>query len=159
MQDTISAMMQGEMPDDVLAIPFVPGAAALIRFGVELVIEAYERDPDATLARLADVAAREEQMPTGIEGGIGIPHARSAFVTQPSLAFARSKAGVDYGAADGPAHLIFLIAAPAGGGSAHMTILAALARRLVHASFREALATAPDAQSVVDIVTKEVLGS
>ena len=108
---------------------------------------------------LADVAAREEQMPTGIEGGIGIPHARSAFVTQPSLAFARSKAGVDYGAADGPAHLIFLIAAPEGGGAQHMTILAALARRLVHASFREALATAPDAQAVVDIVTKEVLGS
>ena len=108
---------------------------------------------------LADVAEREAQMPTGIEGGIGIPHARSAYVTEPSLAFARSKAGVDYGAADGPAHLIFLIAAPEGGGAQHMTILAALARRLVHASFREALATAPDAQAVVDIVTKEVLGS
>ena len=40
-----------------------------------------------------------------------------------------------------------------------MTILAALARRLVHASFREALATAPDEQAVVDVVTKEVLGS
>ena len=26
---------------------------------------------------LADVRAREAQMPTGIEGGIGIPHARS----------------------------------------------------------------------------------
>ncbi len=108
---------------------------------------------------LADVSARERQMPTGIEGGIGIPHARSAFVAEPTLAFARSKAGVDYGAADGPAHLIFLIAAPEGGGAQHMTILAALARRLVHASFREALATAPDAQAVVDIVTKEVLGS
>jgi len=107
---------------------------------------------------LADVTAREQQMPTGIEGGIGIPHARSAFVTEPTLAFARSAAGVDYGAADGPAHLIFLIAAPEGGGSAHMTILAALARRLVHASFREALAAAPDAQAVVDVVTKEVLG-
>lgn len=107
---------------------------------------------------LADVAAREQQMPTGIEGGIGIPHARSVFVTQPALAFGRSNAGVDFGAADGPAHLIFLIAAPDGGGSQHMTILAALARRLVHASFREALATAPDAQTVVDVVTKEVLG-
>jgi fructose PTS system EIIA component len=108
---------------------------------------------------LADVAAREQQMPTGIEGGIGIPHARSAHVTEPTLAFARSAAGVDYGAADGPAHLIFLIAAPAGGGAQHMAILAALARRLVRVSFREALAAAPDAQSVVDIVTKEVLGS
>ena len=107
---------------------------------------------------LADVAAREQQMPTGIEGGIGIPHARSAFVTEPTLAFARSTAGVDFGAADGPAHLIFLIAAPEAGGSAHMTILAALARRLVHASFREALTAAPDAQAVVDVVKKEVLG-
>jgi fructose PTS system EIIA component len=107
---------------------------------------------------LADVTAREQQMPTGIEGGIGIPHARSAFVTEPTLAFARSTGGVDFGAADGPAHLIFLIAAPEGGGPAHMTILAALARRLVHASFREALAAAPDAQAVVDVVTKEVLG-
>ncbi|HUK67884.1 MAG TPA: fructose PTS transporter subunit IIA [Streptosporangiaceae bacterium] len=107
---------------------------------------------------LADVRQREEQMPTGIEGGIGIPHARSAFVTQPTLAFARSEAGVDFGAPDGPAHLIFLIAAPDGGDSEHMTILAALARRLVHASFREALAAAPDAKAVVDVVTKEVLG-
>jgi len=107
---------------------------------------------------LADVRKREEQMPTGIEGGIGIPHARSAFVTQPTLAFARSEAGVDFGAPDGPAHLIFLIAAPDGGDSEHMTILAALARRLVHASFREALAAAPDAKAVVDVVTKEVLG-
>ncbi|HLI41715.1 MAG TPA: fructose PTS transporter subunit IIA [Streptosporangiaceae bacterium] len=107
---------------------------------------------------LADVAAREQQMPTGIEGGIGIPHARSAYVKEPTLAFARSAAGVDFGAADGPAHLIFLIAAPEGGGGEHMTILAALARRLVHASFREALTAAPDAQTVVDVVTKEVLG-
>ena len=51
---------------------------------------------------LTDVTAREQQMPTGIEGGIGIPHARSAFVAQPTLAFARSAAGVDFGAADGP---------------------------------------------------------
>ena len=51
---------------------------------------------------LTDVTAREQQMPTGIEGGIGIPHARSAFVAEPTLAFARSAAGVDFGAADGP---------------------------------------------------------
>ena len=107
---------------------------------------------------LADVRAREAQMPTGIEGGIGIPHARSAHVTQPTLGFGRSATGVDFGAEDGPAHLIFLIAAPEGGGAEHMTILASLARRLVHASFREALRQAPDPQTVVDLVNKEVLG-
>jgi PTS system fructose-specific IIA component len=107
---------------------------------------------------LADIRKREEQMPTGIEGGIGIPHARSAHVTEPSLAFGRSTDGVDYGADDGPAQLIFLIAAPDGGGEEHMKILSSLARCLVHQSFRDQLHAAPDAQSVVDLVNKEVLG-
>ncbi len=129
--------------------------SAIRQLALRLVKEGRVTDLDGFLA---DVRRREEQMPTGIEGGIGIPHARSPHVTEPTLAFARSTAGVDFGAADGPAHLIFLIAAPEGGGSEHMTILAALARRLVHASFREALAAAPDAQAVVDVVTKEVLG-
>ncbi|RRR98591.1 PTS sugar transporter subunit IIA [Glycomyces terrestris] len=101
---------------------------------------------------LADVRAREEQMPTGIEGGIGIPHARSAHVTAPSLAFGRSAAGVDFGADDGPADLVFLIAAPAGGGSDHMTILASLARKLVHQDFKAALRDAPDAAAAAALI-------
>lgn len=108
---------------------------------------------------LVDVAAREEQMPTGLEGGIGIPHARSSHVTVPSLAFGRSGPGIDFGADDGPAHLIFLIAAPSGGDSDHMTILAALARRLVHASFREALSNAADADAAAELITREVSGT
>lgn len=102
---------------------------------------------------LADVRAREEQMPTGIEGGIGIPHARSAHVTAPSLAFGRSAEGVDFGADDGPADLVFLIAAPAGGGSDHMTILASLARKLIHQDFKTALREAPDAAAVAALIT------
>lgn len=108
---------------------------------------------------LADVAEREAQMPTGLEGGIGIPHARSPHVATPSVAFGRSNPGVDFGAADGPAHLIFLIAAPSGGDADHMTILAALARRLVHVSFREALLEAADPQAVADFITREVSGA
>ena len=107
---------------------------------------------------LADVAAREEQMPTGLEGGIGIPHCRSEHVTAATLGFGRSTTGIDFGAPDGPAHLIFLIAAPAGGGADHMTILSKLARKLVHASFTDALRDASDPQAVVSLINKEVLG-
>jgi len=57
----MGVMTQGESPADVLGIAVHPGAAALIRLGVELAIEAYERDPRATLARLADVAARGDE--------------------------------------------------------------------------------------------------
>lgn len=105
---------------------------------------------------LADVRAREEQMPTGLPGGIGIPHARSAHVSAATLGFARVPGGVDFGAEDGLATVVFLIAAPANGGSEHLTILAALARRLVHQSFRDSLLHATDAREVVEIITREV---
>jgi PTS system fructose-specific IIA component len=105
---------------------------------------------------LADVRAREEQMPTGLPGGIGIPHCRSAFVTVPTLGFARVPKGVDFGAEDGPANLIFLIAAPEGGGSEHLTILAKLARKLIHQSFRDSLLSAATPSDVVELISKEV---
>ncbi|MEU1080423.1 fructose-specific PTS transporter subunit EIIC [Streptomyces sp. NPDC005908] len=104
---------------------------------------------------LADVAAREAQMPTGLDGGIGIPHCRSAHVTEPTLAFGRSTAGIDFGAADGPADLIFLIAAPAGADDAHLTILSALARRLMNAEFTDALRSATDAQTAAALIRGE----
>jgi PTS system fructose-specific IIA component len=106
---------------------------------------------------LADVRAREAQMATGIEGGIGIPHCRSTTVTEPTVAFGRSTDGVDFGAPDGPAHLVFLIAAPAEGDADHMLVLAALARRLVHESFREALLTADANEAVVELFRREVV--
>ncbi|WP_030805602.1 PTS fructose transporter subunit IIABC [Streptomyces sp. NRRL S-337] len=93
---------------------------------------------------LADVAAREAQMPTGLDGGIGIPHCRSAHVTEPTLAFGRSAAGIDFGAPDGPADLIFLIAAPAGGDADHLSILSTLARHLMDESFTGALRSATE---------------
>jgi PTS system fructose-specific IIA component len=105
---------------------------------------------------LADVRAREEVMPTGLPGGIGIPHCRSAHVTVPTLGFARVPKGVDFGAEDGPANLVFLIAAPEGGGSQHLTILATLARKLIHQSFRDALLSAEKPSDVVELVSKEV---
>ncbi|MDI3403447.1 PTS fructose transporter subunit IIABC [Streptomyces cavernicola] len=94
---------------------------------------------------LADVAAREAQMPTGLDGGIGIPHCRSAHVTEPTLAFGRAAQGIDFGAADGPADLVFLIAAPAGADSDHLTILSSLARQLMNAEFTDALRSVNDA--------------
>src|SRR5450830_1626026 len=102
----------------------------------------------------ADVRAREAQMATGMPGGIGLPHARSEHVTVPSLAVGRVHSGVDFGAPDGPATLIFLIAAPTSGDADHLKILAALARRLVHESFRTSIQQAPDAVTVADIVTQ-----
>ncbi|MGW4974960.1 PTS fructose transporter subunit IIABC [Streptomyces mirabilis] len=101
---------------------------------------------------LADVAAREAQMPTGLDGGIGIPHCRSVHVTEPTLGFGRSAAGIDFGAPDGPADLIFLIAAPAGADDAHLTILSSLARQLMNAEFTSALRAVDDAAAAAALI-------
>ncbi|GHG55142.1 PTS lactose transporter subunit IIC [Streptomyces capoamus] len=101
---------------------------------------------------LADVAAREAQMPTGLDGGIGIPHCRSIHVTEPTLAFGRSAAGIDFGAADGPADLVFLIAAPAGADDAHLTILSSLARQLMNTEFTDALRSVREAATAAALI-------
>lgn len=107
-------------------------------------------------AFLADVRAREEVMATGLPGGIGIPHARSAAITEPSLVFGRASDGIDWGAKDGPATLVFLIAAPEGGGEAHMQMLPKLAKALMNKDFRASLESATTPAEVVDLVNAEV---
>ncbi|MEW2526170.1 fructose-specific PTS transporter subunit EIIC [Streptomyces sp. NPDC047071] len=105
---------------------------------------------------LADVAAREAQMPTGLDGGIGIPHCRSAHVTEPTLAFGRSAAGIDFGAPDGPADLVFLIAAPTGADDAHLTILSSLARQLMDEQFTAALRAVTSATDAAALVSGDL---
>ncbi|AZS72376.1 PTS lactose transporter subunit IIC [Streptomyces lydicus] len=101
---------------------------------------------------LADIAAREAQMPTGLDGGIGIPHCRSEHVTEPTLAFGRSACGIDFGAPDGPADLIFLIAAPAGGDADHLSILSTLARHLMDETFTGALRSATEPERTAALI-------
>jgi PTS system fructose-specific IIC component len=96
--------------------------------------------------------AREEQDETGLPGGIAIPHAKTAAVSVPSLAFARLTPGVDFGADDGPADLVFLIAAPADADEAHLGMLSSLARALMTDEFTDALRAARTPADVVSLV-------
>lgn len=124
--------------------------AAVIRALAARVV-AQGRATDAE-ALFADAWAREEKDETGLPGGIAIPHAKSAAVTVPSLAFARLAPGVDFGAPDGPADLVFLIAAPEGAAEAHLAVLSKLARSLMQDDFTSGLRAAKTADDVVAIV-------
>lgn len=105
----------------------------------------------------ADAKKRESTAPTGIPGGIAIPHCRSSHVLAPSLGFARLVQPVDFGAADGrAADLIFMIAAPDGADDFHLQLLAKLARGLMQTEFTDALRQAADAEEITRIVTKQV---
>ncbi|WP_179470233.1 PTS fructose transporter subunit IIABC [Mycolicibacterium vinylchloridicum] len=100
----------------------------------------------------AAAMAREAQSATGLPGGIAIPHCRSAAVASPSIGFARLAPKVDFGAPDGPADLVFLIAAPDGAGAEHMKLLSSLARALVRPDFVQSLRDAKSADDVVGLV-------
>ncbi|WP_278856526.1 PTS fructose transporter subunit IIABC [Kocuria palustris] len=111
---------------------------------------------DSAKGLAGDALAREQQSATGQPGGIGIPHCRSAHVQTTSLAFARLPKPVDFGAKDGPADLIFLIAAADGEGQAHLKLLSKLARAMARKTFLASLREAQSAEEVVAIV-EEVL--
>ncbi|WJZ02893.1 PTS fructose transporter subunit IIABC [Corynebacterium freiburgense] len=99
-----------------------------------------------------DARIREAKSPTGVPGGVAIPHCRSSAVNEPTLAFARLSNPVDFGGPDGDANLVFLIAAPEGGGKAHLKILSALARALVRKDFIQALRDAKSNEEIVALV-------
>ena len=105
---------------------------------------------------ISDLIARESKSATGMLEGIAIPHCRSQAVRVDSLAFARLKEPVDFGAKDGPADLVFMIAAGEGQGRAHLKLLQKLARKLVDKSFLAALRAADSAEQVADIIMEVV---
>ncbi|UKA71673.1 PTS fructose transporter subunit IIABC [Arthrobacter sp. FW306-06-A] len=100
----------------------------------------------------ADAFAREQKTATGIPGGIAIPHCRSTAVTVPTLAMARLDPKVDFGAKDGPADLVFFIAAPDGADQEHLKLLSKLARSLIKKDFTAALRNASSQAEIVELV-------
>lgn len=108
---------------------------------------------------LEHVNAREHQLATGLPGGVGLPHARSEFVSRTSIAVGITKYGkaLDFGAADGPANVVLLIATPASSFSDHLEVLATLARSLSKESFRDSLRRAYDAEVIAELINSSLV--
>lgn len=102
------------------------------------------------------ILKRESQSSTGLEEGIAIPHAKTAAVKIPSIAFGISKNGVDYESLDGePSKLFFMIAAPANASDTHIEILSKLTTMLLDDDIRERLLEVKTPQEVIDILSLE----
>ncbi|QSS99512.1 PTS sugar transporter subunit IIA [Pontibacillus sp. ALD_SL1] len=99
------------------------------------------------------ILAREEQSTTGIGEGVAIPHAKTAAVKEPAIAFARSQEGADYESLDGqPTHLFFMIAASEGANQAHLETLSSLSSLLMDTEFRQKLLNAETRDEIVDLI-------
>ena len=101
------------------------------------------------------VLAREAEGSTGIGEGIAIPHAKTEAVNEPGLASMIVRDGVDYESLDDePAHLFFMIAAPAGGADVHLEVLSRLSRMLMDDDFRNALMQAKTPEEYLATIDK-----
>ncbi|WP_214857176.1 fructose-specific PTS transporter subunit EIIC [Exiguobacterium sp. s191] len=95
------------------------------------------------------ILAREAQSTTGLGEGIAIPHAKTAAVKTPAIAFGRS-AGVDYEALDGqPSRLFFMIAAGENADNAHLETLSKLSVYLMDMNFRDTILAAKTKDEVI----------
>jgi fructose PTS system EIIA component len=108
-------------------------------------------------AALEALFAREAETTTGVGKGIGIPHAKTDAVSQPTIVFARSEAGVDFDAMDDePATLLFLLLVPESGGEEHLALLSSLSRALMHDDVRDRLHEADSKAAIEDTITEAV---
>jgi len=122
-----------------------------IEYMLDIAVEAGRVTDRATA--LEAVLEREKQSTTGVGKGIGIPHAKTDAVREPTVVFTRSTEGIDFDSMDDqPAKLLFLLLVPAEGGEEHLSILSSLSRALMHDEVREDLLAADSSAAVRDII-------
>ncbi|WAC19706.1 PTS sugar transporter subunit IIA [Luteolibacter sp. SL250] len=102
---------------------------------------------------LASLKAREEQVSTGIGGGVAIPHAFSDDLEEVVAIFGRSREGIDYQALDGkPVQLIILFIVPRKDYHLHLRTLAAIAKMFTNAEVRRQLVEAETEEDMLAIL-------
>ena len=109
--------------------------------------------PEHQAAIAAAVKKRESSMSTGIGFGIAIPHASTDLISDVVGALGRSSKGVNFEALDNqPVSLVLLFLVPLGQFQKHLHTLANIAKLLHQAPFRQALASASDAETMLTII-------
>lgn len=106
------------------------------------------------------VIERENLTTTGIGFGIAIPHGKSPYVKETTVAFGRLTDKVDWQSLDGEnVGLVFLLAVPEEcQGDQHLKIIAGLSRKLVHQEFRDTLQQAASDQEIVNLLNDSLAG-
>jgi len=101
-----------------------------------------------------DIFDREKKITTGIGSGIAIPHAKSLGIDNFSIAFARSKKGLDFASMDNnPVYLFFILGAPVEHDDEYLKGMSELSGLLKDPEFRQALIDADSKDEIFDLIT------
>lgn len=97
--------------------------------------------------------AREKLGSTGFGNGIAIPHCRLTGCTAPISALLRLDAAVEFDAIDGaPVDLLFVLLVPEAATDEHLELLRQIASMLDREDVRGRLRSAPDSESLYQVV-------
>ncbi len=110
-------------------------------------------------AFVTDVFEREDTLPTEMEWGVALPHARSAAVLTPCIAFGRSDNGF-YWQSDSKekTHMVFMFAVPEHDvDNTHLKLISSVACALLEEDFRDACLQAKTCEELDDILSQAVL--
>ena len=141
--------------EDIIKVPLTSqDKPDVLRELVQILKDAGEID-DAE-AVLAAVRKREDQMSTGLQYGIAVPHGKTTAVTSLKCAIGIAPQGIDFDALDGqPSQLFFLLLAPPDKSGPHVEALAEIAKLAQSQAFLKALIKADTAKDVVDLLKGE----
>jgi PTS system nitrogen regulatory IIA component len=99
---------------------------------------------------------RESLGSTGIGEGVAIPHGKLHAITDMTIAFGRSRKGVDFESLDAkPVHLFFLLVTPEDKPGEHLRALARISRILKNPSLREHLRQAAGRDELQQLIYEE----
>ncbi|WP_058486555.1 PTS 2-O-a-mannosyl-D-glycerate transporter subunit IIABC [Defluviitalea phaphyphila] len=108
---------------------------------------------------LKAVLDREKLSPTGLEGGLAIPHGKSKAVKEASFAVAKLKKPIENWESIDPnnkVELVFLLAIPEEeAGSTHLKVLSTLAENMANPKYREQLLNSSNANELYENLNKK----
>lgn len=103
----------------------------------------------------ADLWAREAVFSTGLGFSFAIPHSKSEHIEQSTISVARLPTPVQWGD-DEAQFIIMLTLNKHAAGDQHMRIFSRLARRIMHAEFRDSLVNATNGDAIAVLLAREL---
>ena len=123
---------------------------------VEILIESKAIEKKYKNKVIDILLAREALGSTAIGQGIAIPHGKSDCTDTLVAALGISKKGVNFDSLDGePAHIFFLLVAPADSAGPHLKALARVSRLLKDKFFRDSLKNTKTCKEMLELISRE----
>lgn len=102
---------------------------------------------------------REEIGSTGIGRGIAIPHAKTEYAKNLTIAFGISKDKIDFDSLDGEGvRIFFVFASPVKDTQVYLKVLARISRLIRSEGFRNKLLNAKTPKEIIDCINEEENG-